>query len=155
MLKHFTGTHEHKIDGKGRVSLPTEFRRVLDAVGSTGALYIVPQLYDDRALVVFTIEAYDRLVERHANTDYADPIAQQNMEITLMAEARQVQVDDAGRITLHQDLREMIGLEAEVCFAGAPSSFEIWQPGERRAFMAETRAASGGAKPFIDRRGLV
>jgi MraZ protein len=155
VLKHFTGTHEHKIDGKGRVSLPTEFRRVLDAVGSTGALYIVPQLYDPRALVVFTIEAFDRLVERHAATDYEDPVEQENMEITLMSESRQVQVDDNGRLVLAQDLREMINLDGEVCFAGAPSSFEIWEPGARRAFKEETRAAAGGKKPFIDRRGLV
>ncbi len=155
MLKHFTGTHDHRMDGKGRVSLPTEFRRVLDAAGSTGALYIIPQLYDERALVVFTTDAYDHLIERHNTTDYEDPAAEQHMEMTLIGEARQIQVDDAGRIVLAKDLRELIALDAEVCFAGAPSSFEIWEPGARRAYAAEVRASAGGGKPHINRRGLI
>ena len=35
MLKHFTGTHDHRMDDKGRVSLPSEFRRVIEAMGGS------------------------------------------------------------------------------------------------------------------------
>ena len=105
MLKHFTGTHDHKIDDKGRVSLPSEFRRVLDAVGSKDALYIVPQLDDPRAHVVFTTEAYSNLIERHNTREYASFAAQQRMELKLVTRASQIQVDDVGRIVIAKALR--------------------------------------------------
>ena len=104
MLKHFTGTHDHRMDDKGRVSLPTEFRRVLDAVGSSGALYVVPQLDDARALVFFTTEAYSALIERHNRREYPSLAAQQRMELKLVTRASQIQVDDAGRIVLGKAL---------------------------------------------------
>jgi MraZ protein len=154
VLKHFTGTHDHRMDDKGRVSLPTEFRRVLDAVGSSGALYVVPQLDDSRALVFFTTEAYGALIERHNSRDYPSLAAQQRMELKLVTRAGQIQVDDAGRIVISKALRDLIGLEKEVRFVGLASSFEIWRPDARDAFEAELMAAEADEPVHIDRRGL-
>ena len=154
MLKHFTGTHDHKMDDKGRVSLPTEFRRVLTAVGSSGGLYIVPQLDDPRAHVVFTIEAYSNLIERHNTREYESFAQQQLMELKLVTRASQIQVDDAGRIVVNKELRDAIDLEKEVRFVGVASSFEIWRPDARDAFEAELLAAEAERPIHIDRRGL-
>ena len=154
MLKHFTGTHDHRLDDKGRVSLPTEFRRVLDAVGSSGALYVVPQLDDPRALVFFTTEAYGALIERHNSRDYPSLAAQQRMELKLVTRAGQIQVDDAGRIVISKALRDLTGLEKDVRFVGLASSFEIWRPDARDAFEAELMAAEADEPVHIDRRGL-
>ncbi len=154
MLKHFTGTHDHKIDDKGRVSLPSEFRRVLDAVGSKDALYIVPQLDDARAHVVFTTEAYSRLIDRHNESEYPTLRAQQRMEARLITRAKQVGVDDIGRIVVSKDLREMIDLGKMVRFVGNASSFEIWQPGHRDDFDADLARDDADDPIFINRRGL-
>ena len=154
MLKHFTGTHDHKIDDKGRVSLPSEFRRVLDAVGSKEALYIIPQLDDPRAHVVFTTEAYSQLIDRHNERDYPSLRAQQRMETKLITRATQVQVDDIGRIVIARPLREAIDLGKIVRFVGNASSFEIWRPGDREAFEGDLAADDEDDPIFIDRRGL-
>lgn len=154
MLKHFTGTHDHKMDVKGRVSLPTEFRRVLDAVGSQGGLYIVPQLDDPRAHVVFTIDAYSALIDRHNTREYASLKAQQRMELKLVTRAVQIQVDDMGRIVIAKPLREMLGLSQQVRFVGVASSFEIWDPEARDDFEADLEVDEGGDDLHIDRRGL-
>jgi MraZ protein len=142
------------MDDKGRVSLPTEFRRVLDAVGSSGALYVVPQLDDARALVFFTTEAYGALIERHNVRDYVSLAAQQRMELKLITRAGQIQVDDAGRIVISKPLRDLIALGREVRFVGVASSFEIWRPDARDAFEAELMAAEAAEPVHIDRRGL-
>ncbi len=154
MLKHFTGTHDHRMDDKGRVSLPTEFRRVIDAVGASGALYVVPQLDDPRALVLFTTEAYGALIERHNARDYGSLAAQQRMELKLVTRASQIQVDDAGRIVISKPLRDLVNLEKEVRFVGLASSFEIWRPDARDAFEADLMAAEADEPVHIDRRGL-
>lgn len=142
------------MDDKGRVSLPTEFRRVLDAVGSSGALYAVPQLDDARALVFFTTEAYSALIERHNQREYSSLAAQQRMELKLVTRASQIQVDDAGRIVLTKALRDAIGLEKELRFVGVASSFEVWRPDARDAFEVELMAAEADEPVHIDRRGL-
>lgn len=142
------------MDDKGRVSLPTEFRRVLDAVGSSGALYVVPQLDDSRALVFFTTEAYGALIERHNQREYASLAAQQRMELKLVTRASQIQVDDAGRIVLTKALRDLIGLEKELRFVGVASSFEVWRPDARDAFETELMADEADEPVHIDRRGL-
>jgi len=154
VLKHFTGTHDHRMDDKGRVSLPSEFRRVLDAMGSSGGLYIVPQLDDPRAHVVFSIEAYSRLIDRHNSREYPSLRAQQRMEMKLIHQAQQIQVDDMGRIVLAKPLREAIGLERQVRFVGNASSFEIWPPEAREAFETDLLADDAGDPIHIDRRGL-
>lgn len=153
MLKHFTGTHDHKMDDKGRVSLPTEFRRVLDALGSANALYIVPQMDDPRAHVLFTTEAYSALIERHNTMNYPSKKAQQRAERKLIARASQIQVDDMGRMVLAKALREMIDLEKQVRFVGSAASFEIWRPEAHTDFEAELEADDEDDID-IDRRGL-
>ncbi len=142
------------MDDKGRVSLPTEFRRVLDAVGSSGALYVVPQLDDPRALVFFTTEAYGALIERHNGAEYKTTAAQQRMELKLITRAGQLQVDDAGRIVLSRPLRDLVDLQKDVRFVGVASSFEIWRPDARDAFEADLMAAEADEPVHIDRRGL-
>ena len=154
VLKHFTGTHDHKIDDKGRVSLPSEFRRVLEAVDSKDAVYIVPQLEDPRAHVVFTTEGYSQLIDRHNSRDYPTLRAQKRMETKLITRATQVQVDDIGRIVIARPLREAIELAKLVRFVGNASSFEIWRPEDREAFEADLAEDEADDPIFIDRRGL-
>lgn len=142
------------MDDKGRVSLPTEFRRVLDTVGSSGALYLVPQLDDRRHLVFFTTEAYSALIERHNDRAYSSLRDQQLMELKLVTRASQIQVDDAGRIVVSRAMRDLIGLDREVRFVGVASSFEIWRPDARDAFESDLLEGEAEAPVHIDRRGL-
>ena len=128
MLTLFTGTHDHKMDDKGRVSLPTEFRRVLDSVGSSGALFIIPWFDSRDSHVVFDTDAYNALIQRHNKADYPDIKTRKRAELKLMKRVVQVQVDPNGRIVLNKDLREMIGLDREIKLVGIGDRFEIWNP---------------------------
>lgn len=154
MLKHFTGSHTYKADAKGRVSLPAEFRRVLEAQESSGFIYLVPQMDDPRAHVCFTVRGYDQLIARHYAAEYESPEEELEMEVRLLTQARQVPVDDVGRIVLNEGERADLGIDKDVRFVGLGASFEIWEPGARAAFEADLRARrpSGGRR--IDRRGL-
>lgn len=154
MLKHFTGTHDHRMDDKGRVSLPTEFRRVLDTMGSPNSLYVVPGLDDPRALAFMSTEGYGKLIERHNTIRYPSAAEQRRWEIRLVGRASQIQVDDAGRIVIAKPLREQFRLEKEVRFVGAASRFEIWRPDARDAYEAELLSQEP-EEPFdFDFRGL-
>ena len=114
----------------------------------------MPQLDDPRAHVVFTIEAYSNLIERHNHREYESFAQQQLMELKLVTRASQIQVDDAGRVVINKDLRQAIGLEKEVRFVGVASSFEIWRPEARATFETELLTAEAERPVHIDRRGL-
>lgn len=154
MLKHFTGTHDHRMDDKGRVSLPTEFRRVLDAVGSPNALYVVPGLEDPRSVAFLSTDGYSNLIDRHNRTEYPSRAEQRRWDIKLVGRASQIQVDDVGRIVIARPLREQFGLEKEVRFVGVSSRFEIWRPDVRDAYEAELLAQEAGEPFEIELRGL-
>ena len=154
VLKHFTGTHDHKIDDKGRVSLPSDFRRVLEKVNSSEALYIVPGLDDRRAHTVFAVDAYSALIDRHNDFDYDTDLDQEVMEIKLISNARPVQIDDMGRIVVPRELREAIGLDKIVRFVGNASAFQIWRPEDREEFVREREGDGGGVARKINYRGV-
>lgn len=153
MLKHFTGFHDHKVDLKGRVSLPTEFRRVLDQMESADALYIVPNYDDPRAHAGFTKNGYAKLVERHNGYAYKSRKAQQRMTWRLVTNARQIQIDNAGRIVLPTELRDPLGITDLVRFVGAADTFEIWEPKAHIVFTQEL-FEDEDEDEILDRRGL-
>ncbi len=142
------------MDQKGRVSLPSEFRRVLEAQDSSGYIFIVPQLDHDRAHVGFSVRGYDALIERHNAQAYEDELEMLDMEARLLGQARQIAVDDVGRFVLTQDLRDMLNLDREVAFVGLGAHFELWEPQERASFEADLAARRSGPRRRIDRRGL-
>src|SRR5690606_25497700 len=129
--------HDHRMDDKGRVSLPTEFRRVLDAVESPNSLYLIPGLTDSRGLACLSLPGYDKLIERFNTTVYEDPADAERDEIKIVGRASQIQVDDAGRIVITKQLRDAFRLEKEVRFVGALWRFDIWRPDLRDAHDAE------------------
>lgn len=142
------------MDVKGRVSLPTEFRRVLETVESPNSVHIVPQFEDERCHVVFSEPGFDRMVERHNERDYDDPDDAELAEMQLISEAQHVQVDDMGRLVISKALRDAIGLEKKVVFVGRASNFEIWEPEIWAAHKATLATAKREKRVRFDRRGL-
>ncbi len=69
MALSFRGEHNQKVDGKGRMSIPADFRRVLEAGDPTGPraaprMYL---LYGDHLknyLAGYTIEAFTEVVDQ-------------------------------------------------------------------------------------------
>ena len=72
----------------------------------------------------------------------------------LVTRAKQVQVDDIGRIVLPRELRDGIELGKIVRFVGNASSFEIWRPEDREAFESDLSEDDAEDPIWIDRRGL-
>lgn len=152
MLRFFTGSSTHKVDAKGRVSLPADYRKVLEALGSTH-IVVLPRMYQSDAHVVLSQAGYEKVIEQFEAMDlsHADTEA---LSLRIVADARQIPVDEAGRIVLSKDLREQIGIEDEARFVGGGSSFQIWQPGRRDAHDAALQGRSHELAPAIRLKGL-
>lgn len=120
----FLGSYANKVDRKGRVSVPAQFRAALAGQLFNGVVAL-PN-YREAAIEAFSQDDMARLAEgseAHALfSDERDDLA------TLFASAHQLGFDGEGRIMLPQSLTEHAGITDSALFVSAIDHFQIWAP---------------------------
>ena len=130
MTRRFRGESVHKVDQKGRVSVPAAFRRVLEegdpdwTDGLAPNLVLIYGMPSGNCIEGYTVDGANRLDDKVARlpTFSKDRRA---LERLLSTKSIYAQVDENGRIVLPQRLREEFGLETEAYFAGMGARFQI------------------------------
>ena len=133
-MANFMGSYTYSVDHKGRVSIPTKFRKYIDE-NADEALIITRGL--DGCLFAYPIDEWQRIDERLR----ALPVTQQNTRVfvrMLTATAISVTLDKQGRIAIPRGLLELAGIESDVLFVGTPDHFELWNPSEYDQLMNES-----------------
>ncbi|MDE4173923.1 division/cell wall cluster transcriptional repressor MraZ [Phaeobacter sp. PT47_59] len=134
MGRRFRGESHHKVDSKGRVSIPASFRRVLEAsdpnwqqTGDNPELVIV--YGDDRRkfLECYTMEAIDEVDAKIAALPRGSR-ERKILERMFNGQSLPTTVDETGRLVLPAKLRGKIGLEGEAFFIASGDTFQIWKP---------------------------
>lgn len=133
MARRFRGESHHKVDTKGRVSIPALFRRVLEAgdpnwqPGDTPELVIVYGDHRREFLECYTMEAIEGV---DAKIDALPRGSQPRKHLQRMFHGQSfpTSVDVTGRLVLPAKLRAKIGLEGEAFFIAAGDTFQIWNP---------------------------
>jgi MraZ protein len=131
--RRFRGESQHKVDNKGRVSIPASFRRVLEAGdpnwqnGGTPELVIVYGDHRRNFLECYTMEAIDEVDSK------IDALPRGSMERKMLqrlfhGQSFPTSVDETGRLVLPAKLRSKIDLEGEAFFIAAGDTFQIWKP---------------------------
>jgi MraZ protein len=125
-MRFFSSTSTHKIDAKGRVSIPASFRKVLDLEPQPGVM-LIPQMRGEQAIEGLGLGRFEQLVEA---IDAMNPLEEETMALSyaVMGMAHHGQLDENGRIVLGADLREAAGLTDQALFVGLGRSFQIWNP---------------------------
>ncbi|OJU50682.1 MAG: cell division/cell wall cluster transcriptional repressor MraZ [Mesorhizobium sp. 61-13] len=136
-MDRFLSNSVNRIDAKGRVSVPAHFRSVVQKRGYT-ELYALRCL-DVPAMDVGGLDLLDRYEERIAQED---PFLQtaDDMSFFCHGDGTFLKLDQGGRITVPDFIREHTGIGAEVAFVGRGQFFQIWEPGRLAAYGAEARA---------------
>ncbi|WP_170352544.1 MULTISPECIES: division/cell wall cluster transcriptional repressor MraZ [Ruegeria] len=133
MARRFRGESHHKVDTKGRVSIPASFRRVLETSdpnwqpGDNPELVIVYGDHRRKYLECYTMEAID---EVDAKIDALPRGSMQRRMLQRMfhGQSHPTNVDETGRLVLPAKLRNKIDLEGEAFFIAAGDTFQIWKP---------------------------
>jgi len=129
----FRGDGIHKVDAKGRVSIPALFRRVLEAgdprwePGQNPNLVIVYGDHRRKQLECFTMEAIEEVDRKIAKLPRGSK-RRRALQRLYHGQAYPTSVDETGRLVLPARLREKIGLGKEAYFIGNGDTFEIWNP---------------------------
>ncbi|MEM8578485.1 MAG: division/cell wall cluster transcriptional repressor MraZ [Pseudomonadota bacterium] len=133
MARRFRGESDHKVDTKGRVSIPASFRRVIEAGDPDWTEGLPPRLiivYGGATrdyLEGFTVDAMDEVDEKIAAHPRGSA-KRKAMERLYSAQSIETVVDDTGRIVLPAKLREKISLDGLARFVASGDTFEIWRP---------------------------
>ena len=133
MGRRFRGESQHKVDSKGRVSIPASFRRVLEASdpnwqhGDNPELVIVYGDARRQYLECYTMEAIEEVDAKIANLPRGS-MARKVLERMFNGQSLPTTVDETGRLVLPAKLRSKIGLDKEAFFIAAGDTFQIWNP---------------------------
>ncbi len=120
-MSGFLGRHDYTIDGKGRVSFPSPFRRVV----SSGALVLLQ--WQPTHLELFPPETWSRIQQNLLDYRKSNPNGGAYIR-RITASAVEVEPDSHGRIRIPQWLRTGAGLAKSVVFIGALDRIELWDP---------------------------
>ena len=133
MIRRFRGESLHKVDAKGRVSVPAAFRRVLEegdpefTGGSYPNFVVVYGGVRGNCLEGYTISSItkvDKLISKLPRFSSDREI----LERFINTQSTYMQLDENGRIVLSYRLKEKIGIRDEAIFAGMGEKFQIWEP---------------------------
>lgn len=135
-MDRFLSSSVNRIDAKGRVSVPATFRSVLQKRGYQ-ELYALRAL-DNPALDVGGLDLLDRYEARIAQEDPFHQIAD-DMSFFVHGDGAFLKLDQDGRITVTDFLRQHTGISEEVAFVGRGSFFQIWEPGRLATYVEAVR----------------
>lgn len=133
MSRRFRGESHHKVDAKGRVSIPASYRRVIEASDPNWTPGDAPELvivYGDHRRNY--LECYTRQAMEEVDAKI-DALPRGSMERKMLQRLLQgfsfeTSVDETGRLVLPAKYRQKIGLENEAFFIAAGDTFQIWRP---------------------------
>ena len=145
-MSQFLGTHQTRLDAKGRTSVPAPFRTALRKGDdrAPAALVLRPS-HTHPCIEAWPAEVFETLARPLDSLDLfsAD---QDDLQLALYADASPVEADKDGRIILPDSLVQHAGLTDSLVFMGLGRLFQIWEPAAaaRRAAEARERARSRG-----------
>jgi MraZ protein len=110
----FRGNHPTRVDEKGRLKVPAEFKRVIDE--KYGQQFYITSL-DGKSAQVYPFEEWERIEQKLAALSNFNPTKKKFLDRTNYY-GQQVEMDGQGRLLLPQLLREAGQIKGEVAVLG-------------------------------------
>jgi MraZ protein len=117
-MKLLIGEHHHRLDGKGRLTIPSNFREIL------GDEVVVTCGYDG-ALDCYRLEDFNTYAENLLALPFDDSTTRGRVR-RAFAMAAQLKFDRLGRILLPRTLIEKAGFKDDIVIAGLGNRLEFW-----------------------------
>ena len=121
----FMDTITNKVDAKGRVSLPSDYRAIVKELSTEIVCY--------RSLSAPCIEGcledtLDKLATEIENSTDFFSETQDNLTNLIFGDAKRFPFDSTGRIVLTDKLLQHAGITDSAVFVGKGRKFQIWNP---------------------------
>lgn len=129
----FLGTHNPRLDDKGRLFLPAKFRDRL-------ASGLVVTRGQERCLYVFPMDEFMKVAEQMREAPTTSRAARDYMRVFLSGASDEVP-DKQGRVTIPANLRTYAGLERDCTVIGAGARVEVWDTAAWTSYLESTEQA--------------
>ncbi len=142
----FLSTSIHKIDKKGRVSVPAAFRGALEQEAFRGVALTPP--LDGGPCIEGS--GMTRVEEMARAIEDMNPLSPERdaLATIVLAAMKTAAFDGEGRIVIPEELMAHAELEDRALFAGLGSKFQIWKP---ESFEARKQSAKSLAQSSAER----
>ena len=117
----FRGNHPTRVDEKGRLKVPAEFKRVIDE--KYGAQFYITSL-DGKVAQVYPFEEWERIEQKLASLSTFNPTKKKFLA-RVNYWGQQVEMDGQGRLLIPQLLREKAVIRGEVAVLGNLTYLEV------------------------------
>jgi MraZ protein len=116
----FTGTFEHTLDAKNRLTIPSKFRGELSK-----GVYLSRAM--ENCISLYPAADYTEMADA-ALSQIRNPLSSQGRELRrlLYGAALETELDSAGRVMLTQRFLEHAGIDREVVITGVGDCLELW-----------------------------
>lgn len=126
----FRGNFSHTLDDKGRISLPVDFRRVVEeasaACGGLASVVLTNYISEgSRCLEGFTVQAWEAF-ENKLREKSRFSAKLQKLENFYLSRSAECPLDSTGRILVPNHLRSYAGLTKDVTFTSSTHGFRMW-----------------------------
>ena len=135
----FLSSFENKIDKKGRVSVPANFRSHLNSLGYNG--FISYPSFNHNALEACT---QDRIEKLSNAIDSLNPFEEKKdyFATSILSESINLQFDTEGRISITTKLLRHAKIKSNILFVGQGKTFQIWEPAGYEKFKVKAKRKS-------------
>lgn len=140
----FQGATQLSLDAKGRLAIPTRHR---DGIVAQANGRMVLTAHPHRCLLLYPEPAWQPIRDKILAAPSFDPRSAAAKRV-LVGNAREIELDAAGRILIAPELRDFAELGKEVWLVGMGTHFELWSDaGWRRQHEAAFEALAGETPP--------
>jgi len=117
----FRGNHPTRVDEKGRLKLPAEFKRRVDELYG-------PQFYitsmDGKRAQIYPLKEWEKIEASLAGMSPFDPARKKFLDVTNFY-GQMAEMDAQGRVLIPQKLREMAKVTGDVNVLGVQTLLEV------------------------------
>jgi MraZ protein len=117
----FRGNHPTRVDEKGRLKVPAEFKRLIDE--KYGTQFYITSI-DGKVAQVYPFEEWQRIEEKLARLSNFNPTKKKFLNRTNYY-GQQVEIDGQGRLLIPALLRDAAGIKGEVAVVGNLTYLEV------------------------------
>ncbi len=142
----FSGNYTHNIDPKGRVTIPAAYREAL------GQGFTIGLNNEFNAIALYPVEKWQDMSERLARIPDSDARGMAYVRLIKAFSFTNQTLDGQGRALLPAVLRQKVGMDKAIRFAGMGRWLEIWDENRFTETCAQSEQDIGSLLEYVNDR---
>ena len=135
-MNYLIGTYECKIDVKGRLLIPSAFKKQLAPVISKG--FVLKRAVFQNCLELYPLEQWEELIKK-VNSLNRFKKKSNDFIRRFTAGVKFIELDGNGRLLIPRDLIEISNIKREVTLSTSVNIIEIWDKSSYEKAIADSR----------------